>query len=155
MGGFWEFTVKMKRIGNILLFASLFIISHGQQLDSKKIKLIRADKQIELFQENPGSEQFLIVKNLDGDTTNTIELPDEFDPYRFTDIYEGERSFIVISGRNKFYLFNIITEKIIGPISATPRRELADAQSGVWYTFKILNNGQYLLANALDFGLYC
>ena len=145
----------MKVICNILFFASLLIISNGQDLDSKRIELIHADRQYELLQDKPGSEQFLIVKNLNGAAIKTLELPEEFDPFRFVGLYEGERSFILISGRYKFYIFNTITEKIIGPISASPRGEIGDAQSGVWYAFKILNDGQYILANALDFGLYC
>lgn len=44
---FERHTVKMIRTCNILFFASVFIISHGQQLDPKKIELADADKHLE------------------------------------------------------------------------------------------------------------
>lgn len=155
LGDMQKSATKMKVICNILIFASLFIITNGQFLDSKRIELNYADRQYELFQDKPGSEQFLLIKKFNGETIETLKLPEEFDPFGFAGVYEGERSFILIGGRYKFYIFNTITENIIGPISASPRGEIGDAQSGVWYAFKILNDGQYILANALDFGLYC
>lgn len=140
---------------NILFFASVFVISHGQQIDPQKIELTDAARQLELIREETNSLQKLIIRNTFGETVKSIDLPEEFDPYRFDDVCTGKRSFVVISGRYKFFIFITGSEKIIGPVSYKPRGDAEDAQSGVWHAFKIIHEGQYLLASALDFGLYC
>lgn len=154
LGGIQEPTIKMKATCIIFLLTSFSLISTGQQIDSKTIQFAD-DRHYELTQDKPGAAQFLLIRNEENETVRSVKLPEEFDPYRFVANYEGERSFLVIAGRYKFYIFNTTTEKIIGPITCTPRREFLDAQSGVWYAFKIIHEGQYLLANALDLGLYC
>lgn len=129
----------------------------GQNNNSKKITLIEYNKDIELI-EKPGFKHFLLITQHDQELKKTIELDSNvIGSYRFQTKIFGERSFVIISGHSKLYIFNIHSDKIIGPLTATWRGEGCgtDAQSGMWYAFEIIQNGQYLLAYAIDCGLYC
>ncbi len=125
------------------------------QIHTTTLDFDSLNKQIELFQESMGTLQSLIIKNNSGEILKTITIDKELDPYHFKDFYQGQRNFAIIGGRYKFYIVNVSNNKLIGPFSACCRVEAEDAQTGVLYAYKIINDGQYLLVNALDNGLTC
>ena len=113
------------------------------------------DRKVEIFQEVYVSKQTVFVKRKNGDVLKKYDLELESDPCHFKGSYSGERKFVVIGGRYRFYILNVSTGKLIGPIQNSLRVEGEDAQTGVLYAYKILANGQYLFVNALDNGLTC
>ena len=144
----------MKLTLTILFFAWTIGCSFGQPLNSKQIET-NQKKLLGLTQKEPGAVQYLKIEDKDGNIKRQIKLPEEYDPYRFTAYFSGEREFAVIGGRYKCYLFNLHTKKLIGPLSASVRGDAQDAQSGVLNHYQVLDHGQYLLVNAMDFGVTC
>lgn len=132
-------------------------ISFAQEIDRYLLNLEKHGENLKLEQDQPGEPQFLIVEKYKSESVKKIALEEEYDPYSFRDLYIGERSFAIIGGRYKFYIFNISTDRLIGPLQITPKEGsvFEDAQSGVNYAYSILHNGQYLLVYALDLGLFC
>ncbi|WP_157471550.1 hypothetical protein [Marinifilum fragile] len=142
----------MKLILTILTLI-LCLNSHCQKMDDKS--LTTDNKIFELNQNQPGESQFLIIKDLKNNVLKKVELEKEYDPYRFMTMSTGKSQIAIIGGRYKFFTLNCSSNNIFGPFSAQQRELGQDAQSGVFYAYKLIENNKYLLANALDFGLYC
>lgn len=140
-------------IFTILTFLFLCLSSFCQSIDKKS--LTTDDKFFELNQKQPGESQFLIIKDLKNNILNTVELEKEYDPYNFMTMNSGKNQIAIIGGRYKFFILNCSSNKIFGPFKAQQRELGQDAQSGVFYAYKLIENNKYLLANALDFGLFC
>jgi len=80
----------------------------------------------------------------------------DIDMAQFAAHYFGDRKFIVITVRYRFYIVNLSNFKVIGPLSPKPKGCREDAISGsMGKGFKVFDNGQYLLGTAADFGVFC
>lgn len=140
----------------ILLFVNQICVeSLIGQIHITSLDFDNLNKQINLYQEDLGTMQSLIIKNKSGEIIKTISIDNEYDPYKFMEFYTGERNFAIIGGRYKFYIVNVSNNKLIGPYYSSCRVEREDAQTGVLNAFKIAQDAQYLFVNALDNGLTC
>ncbi len=142
----------MKLILTILTLI-LYLSSFCQKMDDKSLTV--GNKIFELNQNEPGELQFLTIKDLKNNELNKVELEKEYDPYKFMTRNVGENPMAIIGGRYKFFILNCSSNQIIGPFKPTQRGLAQDAQSGVLYAYKLIENGKYLLVNALDYGLFC
>ncbi|WP_445588977.1 hypothetical protein [Sunxiuqinia sp. A32] len=117
--------------------------------------LILDNKTFVLTQEQPGESQYLIVKDLKNRVLDEIVLEKEYDPYKFGATSLGKRNVAIIAGRHQFFVLDCNSNQIIKKFKATKRGYAQDGQSGVFCAYKFIDNSKYLLANALDFGLFC
>jgi hypothetical protein len=92
-----------------------------------------------------------IIKNI------TLDYNDiDIDMAQFVAYYFGDRKFIVITVRYRFYIVNLSNYKVIGPLFPKPKGCREDAIRGsMGKGFKVFDNGQYLLGTAADFGVFC
>ncbi|SHG04699.1 hypothetical protein SAMN05444274_1268 [Mariniphaga anaerophila] len=142
----------MKLILTILTLI-LCLNSYCQKMNDKS--LTTDNKIFELNQKQPGESQFLIIKDLKNNVLKKVGLAKEYDPYSFMTMCTGKSQIAIIGGRYKFFILNCSSNNIFGPFWAEQRELGQDAQSGVFYAYKLIENNKYLLANALDFGLSC
>ena len=137
-----------------VMLTSLFCFhSFCQRMD--KTSLTFENKVFQLYQEQPGDTQYLIIKDSNKHVLNKIELEKEYDPYCFMAKRFEERKTAVIGGRYQFFILNGSSGQVTGPFRVTQRGLAQDGQSGVLYTYKLIENSKYLLVNAIDFGLFC
>ena len=141
----------------ILVLGFLFNVVSGQLDANKTLTAEKLRKKITLIQNNTDKNQYINVCDLNGNALKTIKIDNEIDPYSFRDYYWGDRNFVIIGGRYKFFIFNVTNNILIGPAVCADNRALCreDAQSGIIYTYRIIDDGNYLLVNTLDNGLYC
>ena len=136
------------------LLAFTFLSSFGQDTDYQ-ISTIK-NKNIELHQGNQDNrEKYLIVRDSANNLKQKFKLEKEYYSYYFGPNYTGIRNFIIIGGRHSFYIFNAHNDRLIGPFQPKQRSEAQDAQSGMLCGLKVIDNGQYLLVNVMDFGMFC
>lgn len=98
------------------------------------------------------------ISDLDGERIKEIDTKyyGTDNDFVFSTSFINDRKFIVLSRRGAFYMLNIFTNILIGPIQLNSRIEYAeDAQSGLIWTSEVFNNGQYLIISAIDEGIYC
>lgn len=135
----------------------LLLVTNGilGQVNTKIIEFDNLDKKLELNQDDIEKTQTLLIKTNSGELIKEIEIDQKTDPYSFREFYKGERNFAIVGGRYKFFIINVSTNILIGPFRCCCRIEPLDAQTGVLYAYRIIQNGQYLLVNALDNGLTC
>lgn len=123
-----------------------------------------------LFYELPGTDKDKMIESKPVNITIRIsELSDknlkdvtldyndiDIDMASFAAYYFGDRKFIVITIRYRFYIVNLSNYKVIGPLSPKPKGCREDAISGTMGKgFKVFDNGQYLFGTAADFGVFC
>ena len=99
------------------------------------------------------------ISKLDGDIIKEIDTK-----YNRNDLYFGfskksyinNRKFVIMARRGAFYILNLSTNILIGPIHLCSRIEDGqDVQSGLIWTPEVFNDGQYLIISAIDEGIYC
>lgn len=146
----------MIRTLSILLFCLIWKSNVVAQIHTKSLDFENIDKRIELPNDDKIGSKSLIIKNGKGDVIKTFELLYAYENlYSFNEYYKGDRNFAIIGGRYIFYIVNVSTNKLIGPIRPSWKGEAEDAQSGMLYVFKVIKDGQYLFVNAADNGLTC
>lgn len=138
----------------LLMVALLFLLNAAGQVKDNPL-LEFGTRKLEIQQEDQGTNQYLIVKEQSGGKQRKIKLHKALDPLSFVGFYKGDRNFAIIGGRYLFYLFNLNSNKIIGPIGVQPRTCAQDGQTGMLGAYKIIHGGQYLLVNATDYGVFC
>jgi len=112
--------------------------------------------KLSIDREKPGELQHLKIINTNNNRLlKSFNLDNHIDLFGICTSYFGDRKFAVIAGRFKFYIINLSTDSLIGPLLPKYRDIRYDGQSGVLHNFKIFNNGQYLIFGAIDNGVYC
>ena len=98
------------------------------------------------------------ISDLNGDIIKEIDTKynrDDLD-FGFSTSYINNRKFIIMARRGAYYIINLSTNILIGPIQLTSRIECGqDGQSGLIWTPEVFNDGQYLIISAIDEGIYC
>lgn len=146
-------TFNMRVLLSILL-AFKFLLSFSQNSDYQ-ISTINS-KTIELHQgKQYDCDKYVIVRDSANNEKCKIKLEKTYNSYYFGPNYTGARNFIIIGSRYSFYILDACNEKLIGPFHPKQRSETQDSQSGMLYGYKIIDNGQYLLVNVMDFGVFC
>ena len=102
----------MKKIFSFIAFLLTISNLSGQNTGTRNIEFKELGINLKLTQNSLGEDQYLIIN----DSEKKIKLEEEFDPYSFRNSYIGDRSFIIIAGRYKYYIFNLYTKRIIGPL---------------------------------------
>ncbi|MFH2096869.1 MAG: hypothetical protein ABIJ16_14260 [Bacteroidota bacterium] len=151
----------MKTIIIIILIFTPFILVAQQQYteyaDNESGKIYRL--------ESPGGSQYeglfcckLSVYRKNGESlslTSQFDL-DESDGsgYNFADTLTGFRKLLLVKGRYKFYIFNLASGRIIGPIAPAFRGIGGDSQSGMLSGLKFMLDGSYIGGYCVDSGTF-
>jgi len=144
----------------------IFQMGHKIMPDKK----IMNDGRGKLYYENPDAtnetmrksapvNMIIRIADLNGDIVQDLEIHHndvDIDLSGFLIHYLGSRKFLVFSvGRYSFYLLNVSTHKLVGPLQSGVEGEASDSQDGTISMKEVFHNGQYLIGYAQGFGMFC
>ena len=146
----------MLRLDIFLLLVSFSMISYGQTGNYTERVVEEIQLKLVIEREREGTIQKLkLYSNTNGDLIKEYELDKSSELFYPDKYYLGERKFIIVAGRYRFYILNLTNNRLIGPLSHAYRGESQDAISGNLGDFQIIDNGQYVLYGVADFGVFC
>ncbi|MBU2507055.1 MAG: hypothetical protein KJ799_10075 [Bacteroidetes bacterium] len=100
----------------------------------------------------------LRISGLKGNLIKDISLEYndiDIDMAQFSASYFGEKKFLVITVRYRFYIIGIEDFKVIGPFFPKLKGYRLDAISGSLNNFKLFDDGKYFFGIAADNGVFC
>lgn len=147
--------VKLTELNRKLEVGRLIPKNHELIRDGKGKMFIKSTVHV-----NDSLPSYVLVRisELDGNLIKEIDTKYVWDDpdFFFSTSYINNRKFIIMARRGAFYILNLSTNILIGPIHLISRIECAqDGQSGLIWTPEVFNDGQYLIISAIDEGIYC
>lgn len=147
--------VKLTELNRKLEVGRLIPKNHELIRDGKGKMFIKSTVSVN---DSLPSHVLVRISELDGNLIREIDTKyvwDDLD-FFFSTSYINNRKFIIMARRGAFYILNLSTNILIGPIHLISRIECAqDGQSGLIWTPEVFNDGQYLIISAIDEGIYC